>query len=116
MMRQGWIDVGGDLAITRQCELAGVPRATIYAHRRPKTAAEDELLLSRLIDEEYTRHPFYGSRRMGIVISQAIGRRINRKCIQRLMQAMDQTACPQPGLRQKSGNRHAQAPAVLLDG
>jgi len=88
MMRQDWIDMEGDLATTRQCELAGVSRATIYAHQKPKVACEDDLLLSRLIDEEYTRHPFYGSRRMVVIISKAVGRRINRKCIQRLMQAM----------------------------
>jgi putative transposase len=88
MMRQDWIDMNGDLATTRQCELAGVSRATIYAHQRPAMADEDALLLSRLIDEAYTRHPFYGSRRMVVIISKAVGRRINRKCIQRLMQAM----------------------------
>jgi len=88
MMRQDWIDMKDDLAITRQCELAGVSRATIYARQRPKVTDEDDLLLSRLIDEEYTRHPFYGSRRMVVIISKAVGRRINRKCIQRLMQAM----------------------------
>ena len=64
MMRQDWIDMEGELATKRQCELAGVSRATIYAHQKPKVACEDDLLLSRLIDEEYTRHPFYGSRRM----------------------------------------------------
>jgi len=88
MMRQDWIDMDGDLATTRQCELAGISRATIYAHQRPEVTDEDDLLLSRLIDEEYTRHPFYGSRRMVVIISKAVGRRINRKCIQRLMQAM----------------------------
>ena len=88
MMRQDWIDREGDLATTRQCELAGVSRATIYAHQLAKVNNEDDLLLSRLIDEEYTRHPFYGSRRMVVIISKAVGRCINRKCIQRLMQAM----------------------------
>jgi len=88
MMRQDWIDMDGELATTRQCELAGISRATIYAHQRPKVTDEDDLLLSRLIDEEYTRHPFYGSRRMVVIISKSVGRRINRKCIQRLMQAM----------------------------
>ena len=61
MMRQDWIDREEDLATTRQCELAGVTRATIYAYQKPKVACEDDLLLNRLIDEEYTRHPFYGT-------------------------------------------------------
>ena len=50
--------------------------------------SEDELLLSRLIDEQYTCHPFYGYRRMVVIISAAVGYRVNRKRIQRLMQGM----------------------------
>ena len=88
MMRQDWIEMDGDLCTVRQCELAGVSRATMYAHQKPKVADEDDLLLSRLIDEEYTRHPFYGTRRMVVIISALVGFAVNRKRIQRLMQAM----------------------------
>lgn len=88
MMRQDWIDMDGDLGIVCQCELVGVSRATMYAHQKPKVADEDDLLLSRLIDEEYTRHPFYGTRRMVVIISALVGFAVNRKRIQRLMQAM----------------------------
>jgi putative transposase len=88
MMRQGWIDMKNDLATTRQCELAGVSRATMYVRQKPKVADEDDQLLSRLIDEEYTRHPFYGTRRMVVVISKAVGYRVNRKRVQRLMRQM----------------------------
>ena len=43
-----------------------------------------ELLLLALIDTEYTRHPFYGSRKM--VVHLAIkGHPVNRKRVQRLM-------------------------------
>lgn len=88
MMRQDWIDMDSALATTLQCELAGVSRATIYAHQRPKAANEDELMLCRLIDEEYTRHPFYGTRRMVVIIRKAVGYQVNRKRIQRLMRQM----------------------------
>lgn len=88
MMRQNWIDMDGDVATTRQCELAGVSRATLYAHQAPKVVDTDDLLLSRLIDEEYTRHPFYGTRRMVVIVSKAVGYRVNRKRVQRLMRQM----------------------------
>lgn len=88
MMRQDWIDMGGELATTRQCELAGVSRATVYAHQKLKVNDEDDMLLSRLIDEEYTHHPFYGTRRMVVIISALVGFAVNRKRIQRLMKAM----------------------------
>ncbi len=32
---------------------------------------EEELVLLRLVDEEYTRHPFYGSRRMVVFLRRA---------------------------------------------
>lgn len=88
MMRQDWIDMKDDLATTLQCELAGVSRATVYARQKPKVADEDDLILSRLIDEQYTECPFYGTRRMVVIISALVGFAVNRKRIQRLMQAM----------------------------
>jgi putative transposase len=60
----------------------------MYVHQKPKAVDEDDLRLSRLIDEEYTRHPFYGTRRMVVVISKAVGYRVNRKRLQRLMRQM----------------------------
>jgi len=42
----------------------------------------------RLIDEEYTRHPFYGSRRIRQFLQQELQQPINRKCVQRLMRTM----------------------------
>jgi putative transposase len=88
MMRQDWIDLDGDLATTRQCELAGVSRTTIYAHQKTKMVDEDDLLLSRLIDEQYTDCPYYGTRRMAVIISALVGFAVNRKRIKRLMQVM----------------------------
>jgi putative transposase len=41
----------------------------------------------RLIDEQYTRTPFYGSRRMTVVL-QGLGHGVNRKRVQRLMRLM----------------------------
>src|SRR5690606_40682562 len=43
-----------------------------------------DLGLSKLIDEEYTRRPFYGSRRM-VVFLRSQGHWVNRKRVQRLM-------------------------------
>jgi len=45
------------------------------------------LLLCRLIDEEYTNRPFYGSRRM-VVFLRGAGHVVNRKRVQRLMRSM----------------------------
>jgi len=50
------------LPIARQCELLGLPRSSYYYEARP--LSERDLRQMRMIDEEYTRHPFRGSRRM----------------------------------------------------
>jgi putative transposase len=44
-------------------------------------------VLKRLIDEEYTRHPFYGLRHMVVHLGRC-GHRVNRKRAQRLMRSM----------------------------
>ena len=87
MIRQQWIRKEKGVAVTRQCMLAGVSRATIYARQKPQQADERDLLLSRQIDEEYTRHPFYGSRKMAVFLKRA-GHTVNRKRVQRLMRQM----------------------------
>ena len=87
MIRQGWIDQGGAVAVVQQCILAGVSRATVYAQQEPRPVDEIDLLLSRRIDEEYTRRPFYGTRRM-VVFLKTAGHIVNRKRVQRLMRQM----------------------------
>jgi len=72
------------LALTRQCELASVTRSTFYAPHLPANPDELEATLLWEIDAEYTRHPFYGSRKMTVYLC-GIGHQINRKRIQRLM-------------------------------
>ena len=62
----------------RQCALAGVSRTTVYAKRRPVVFVAVDEVLKRLIDGEYTRHPFFGSRKMVVYLFHC-GHRVNRK-------------------------------------
>ena len=73
------------LSIARQCELMGLPRSSWYYEAQAETA--ENLRLMRLLDEQYTRTPFYGSRRMVIALRQR-GWNVNRKRVRRLMQQM----------------------------
>lgn len=82
--RKHWISARDPLALTRQCELAGVARCAAYAPRPAAKPDEQELALLALIDTEYTRHPFFGSRKMTAYL-RGMGYRINRKRICRLM-------------------------------
>jgi len=74
------------LSIAYQCDLLGLSRAGYYY--RPKGLSEEDLLYMRLIDEEYTRHPFYGSRRLRDWLRDQ-GHPICRDRVRRLMRLMD---------------------------
>jgi len=56
----------------------------------------------QLIDEEYTRHPFYGSRKMRDYLRRQ-GHSINRKRVQRLMRKMGiKSLAPSPNTSQRN--------------
>lgn len=59
----------------------------MHAQRAPKPADETDLELLRLIDGQYTRRPFYGSRKM-VTFLETCGHRVNRKRVQRLMRIL----------------------------
>lgn len=89
--RQQWISPHKSIALTKQCELLSLTRSVIYQQEKQRRNqgerdARDQLLL-QLIDEEYTRHPFFGSRRMRIYL-RSLGHRVNRKRAQRLMSVL----------------------------
>ena len=63
------------MSVRRQCELLGLGRSSLYYEPAGETA--ENLWLMRLIDEEYTAHPFYGSRRMTAWLARR-GEAVNR--------------------------------------
>ena len=84
------------LSVRRQCELLGLNRSSLYYE--PASETPENLRLMRLIDEQYTACPFYGSRRMTAWLTQQ-GEPVNRKRVQRLMRLMGLEAiCPKPRL------------------
>ena len=54
---------------------------------QPAPANPENLAFMRLLDEQYLRTPFYGSRRMTVWL-QSQGYAVNRKRVQRLLQVM----------------------------
>jgi putative transposase len=91
------IDVGHpELSVRRQCELLGLSRSSLYYEAAPESA--ENLRLMRLLDEEYTAHPFYGSRRLTEWLTKQ-GEDVNRKRVQRLLRLMGLMAIyPKPKL------------------
>lgn len=74
-----------NLPIYRQCELVGLIRSSYYYE--PVQESEYNLELMRWIDEQYTKAPFYGTRRMTAWLRRQ-GYEVNRKRVQRLMKLM----------------------------
>ena len=99
-----------DLSVRRQCELLGLSRSTFYYE--PTGATPEDLRLMRLIDEQYTACPFYGSRRMTEWLTRR-GEEVNRKRVRRLMRVMGLEAIyPKPRLS-AAGRGHKIYPYLL---
>jgi putative transposase len=99
-----------DLSIRRQCELLGLNRSGLYYE--PVGESEENLRFMRLIDEQYTRAPFYGSRKMTKWLVTE-GYAVNRKRISRLMAVMGiEAVYPKPKLS-RSGEGHKIYPYLL---
>ncbi len=98
------------LSIRRQCEILEISRAGYYRPRgKPSTM---NLKLMRLIDEEYTRHPFLGARKMGEYL-KTLGHRVNVKRVRRLMRQMGIMAIyPKPNLSLQN-KAHEKYPYLL---
>ena len=94
------------LSISRQCELLQLPLSSYYRPRSSLAEGPDNLELMRLIDEEFLRHPFYGSRKMTVYLNRK-GISVTRKRIQRLMRLMGlESVVPKPNTsRQRKGHK-----------
>jgi putative transposase len=98
------------LSLTRQCELLGLSRAALYY--QPVEVGADELDLMALIDRQYLRTPFYGSRRMAAWL-QTQGHMVNRKRVQRLMRLMGLEAIYQHPHTSRLAPAHRTYPYLL---
>jgi putative transposase len=99
-----------EISVRRQCELLGVSRSGLYYE--PSGEGEENLVLMRLLDEQYTRAPFYGSRRMVAWLGTK-GFGVNRKRVSRLMTVMGiEAVYPKPKLS-VPGEGHKIYPYLL---
>jgi putative transposase len=103
--------LNNEISISHQAELIGISRSSIYYE---PVVDEYDLLLKRLIDEQYTLTPFYGSRRMKVILGWG-GHEVNRKRVQRLMREMGIEAIyPKPNLS-RAQPEHKIYPYLLRD-
>lgn len=100
-----------ELSVRRQCELLGLSRSAYYYVGCAES--EKDLRLMRLIDEQYLRTPFFGSRQMSAWLRRELDETVNRKRVQRLMRTMGIEAVA-PGPRTTVRNtQHRVFPYLL---
>jgi len=104
------IDRTHSLPVTRQCQLLGLNRSTVYY--QAAGASDADLRLMRRIDEMHLKRPFYGSRRIRDWL-QDEGFAVNRKRVQRLMRQMGITALYPKANTSRPGKGHKIYPYLL---
>lgn len=98
------------MSVVRQCGLLELSRSTFYY----RSVGEDayNLGLMRLIDEQFTKRPFYGVPRMTACL-RAMGDGVNPKRVRRLMRVMGlEVIYPKPRLS-ANGPDHKVYPYLL---
>jgi putative transposase len=73
------------ISVRRQCELLGLSRSSLYYRPQREDVANEHLM--RLLDEQYTRTPFYGVAKMTEWLRRE-GHVVNPKRVRRLLRTM----------------------------
>ncbi len=98
--------------MARQCQLLGLARSSYYYSAVPESP--QNLHYMRLLDEEYTRHPFYGVPKMTFWLRQ-LGYGVGPKRVRRMLRLMGLMAVyPKPHLS-LNPLEHRRFPYLLGD-
>jgi len=97
--------------VYHQCALLGLSIAAYYYQPRP---TDRHVVLMRLLDEQYTRTPFYGVPKMTAWLRRQ-GYRVNPKRVRRLMRLMGLCAVYPKPWTSKPAKGHKKYPYLLRD-
>lgn len=109
-MRVSLLDPEANISLARQAQLFDISRSSIYY--RP-LVDEVDLAAMRAIDIEFTKHPFYGSRRMKVILERDHDISICREHIIRLMHVMGLEALYPKANTSKPDHLHRVYPYLL---
>jgi len=100
------------LPLSTQANLLSISRRSLYY--QPKPPPPKEVAIKHRIDALYTAHPFYGSRKLTVLLEPTFGP-INRKRVQRYMREMGIAGiAPGPNLSKRL-TEHRVYPYLLRD-
>ena len=100
----------GEFSLRRQCGLLGLNRSSLYY--APAGESEDNLHLMRLLDEQYTRTPYYGVLKM-TAWWRSLGHEVNPKRVRRLLRMMGLEAVYQKPVTSPPNREHEVYPYLL---
>nr|WP_144918855.1 IS3 family transposase [Moraxella osloensis] len=99
-----------DFSTRKQCELLGINRSSLYY--QPKPISKLDITLMNLLDEQYTKTPFYGVKRMTAHLRQ-LGHPVGQKRVRRLLRQMGLDAIYQHPNTSKPNPEHRVYPYLL---
>jgi len=99
-----------ELSLTAQAHLLGLNRSSLYYH--PMPPSPEEVAIKHRIDEIYTRWPFYGSRKITLVLNQA-EIAVSRPTVQRYMRDMGISGIAPGPNTSKAAPQHKIYPYLL---
>jgi putative transposase len=98
-----------ELPLKMQAELLGISYSSLFY--QPAPPSERELALTRRIDEIYTACPFYGSRKIAMILRPEFG--VSRPTVQAYMREMGISAVVPGPNTSKSAPEHHTYPYLL---
>jgi len=98
-------------SISSQCKLFGISRSGYYY--TPCPVDEETLKLMELIDRQYTKTPYYGTRRMSDYL-KSLGYHVDRKRVRRLYKIMGLVAIYPKKWLSKPGEGHKIYPYLII--
>jgi putative transposase len=100
----------GNISLTRQAQLFDISRSSIYYK---KVTSDADLAAMRAIDIEFTKYPFYGSRRMKVTLERDHHIALCREHVIRLMRLMGLEALYPKQNTSKPDHLHRVYPYLL---
>ncbi|MCC3306843.1 IS3-like element ISPpy1 family transposase [Psychrobacter sanguinis] len=99
-----------DFSVRKQCELLSINRSSLYY--QPKPISELDITLMNLLDQQYTKTPFYGVKRMTAYLRQ-LGYQVGEDRVRRLLRQMGLDAIYQHPNTSKPNSEHQVYPYLL---
>ena len=85
--RKTFIDTELPISLNKQCKLLSISKSSLYYQPVKKFSSEGELELLNAINDIYSEHPYYGTRRI-VTALQNMGINIGRKLVRSAMKYM----------------------------